>query len=224
MLRSDSIGKVASALAKARSDFGLVRKDSVNPHFKSRYADLATVLEAVSFALTQQHLTITQPTRIEDGKLIAETYVIHGESGEYIGAEYPVLPIKNDPQAYGSALTYARRYLLCSLLGVAADDDDDGNQASHSPPRQQQPAASPAPAKPPVTFNEWAKKAAAKLGMLEATFRDHLFGVCVERQLTTAELPVEQRAEVLETAWQNAGHKEAFREAARALDSQRAAA
>jgi len=223
MLRSEKIGQVAAALAKARIHFDRVGKNSVNPHFRSRYADLATVLDAVSNSLAMNQLIITQPTRIEGNTLIAETYVIHGESGEYIGAEYPVIPIRNDPQAYGSALTYARRYLLCSLLGVAADDDDDGNAAS-PPPRQQQPSVAPAQPKPPVTFNDWAKKAAAKLGMLEATFRDHLFGVCVERKLTTAELPAAQHGEVLETAWQNAGHKEAFKETARALDSQRAAA
>jgi hypothetical protein len=159
---------LAHALAAARVEFPTIEKDSVNPHFRNRYADLASILKAVVPVLSRHGLALTQPTLFEDGQLLLRTELIHAATGDIIASVYPVQPSKPDPQGVGSALTYARRYSLTSLLAIAADDDDDGHQASQ-PPRQQQqqrpperqPERQPAPAGD--EFLMWIERAAQKL-------------------------------------------------------------
>jgi hypothetical protein len=110
-----------------------LRLRSFNPHFKSRYADLATVLKTVRPVLSKHGIALTQTTRVEDdGRMLLETR-LHWSDEEGVWY-YPVSPTKNDPQGLGSAMTYARRYALQAIVGVAADDDDDGNAASAPKP------------------------------------------------------------------------------------------
>jgi hypothetical protein len=124
MQKSESIAKVSMALVKAQSLIGDAKKNAQNPHLKNRYANLGSVWDAISPALETSKLAVIQlPSPSDDGKLHLTTILIH-ESGEYIG-DTLVMPLpKQDPQGYGSALTYGRRYGLCSLLGVVQDDDD----------------------------------------------------------------------------------------------------
>jgi hypothetical protein len=130
------IGELAKALAKAQLEIKSASKEGFNPHFKSKYADLNAVWEACHEALNKNGLAITQVTKTIDKQLFLETLLIH-ESGEYVSSEYPVRPQKDTPQAYGSALTYARRYSLAAICGVCpADEDDDGNAASEPPKKQ----------------------------------------------------------------------------------------
>lgn len=125
---------IAEALAAAQLEITDPDKDAVNPHFKSRYADLATVLKTVRPTLAKHGIAFTQTTRVEDdGRLILVTRLLWGD--EEIVGYYPVQPIKADPQGYGAAMTYARRYALQAIVGVAADDDDDGNTVSAAPSR-----------------------------------------------------------------------------------------
>ena len=177
MIRSETINKVASAMVKARGQFPTIRKDRVNPHFKSRYADLATVIEAVTESLSVNGLVILQPTDETDTGTMVETLIVHGESGEYIGSTYKLKMAKDDAQGKGAGLTYARRFALCSLLGIAADDDDDGHQASQPqrreqapPPRQQERPAAPAKDE----FSVWLENAAKKLKITTADLVDRL--------------------------------------------------
>jgi hypothetical protein len=129
--------KVAAALVKAQKAFGPALKSSANPHFKSRYADLAMCVDAVLDALNDNGIALIQPTHECADGVIVETLFIH-ESGESFSAGKLHVPaVKHDPQGYGSALTYARRYSLMAACGIAPEDDD-GNAAS----RQQKPAAS----------------------------------------------------------------------------------
>jgi hypothetical protein len=122
---------IAEALAAAQAELTDPPKDSVNPHFKSRYADLATVLKTVRPVLSKHGIAFTQTTRVEDdGRMLLVTR-LHWRDEEVVGY-YPVSPTKNDPQGLGSAMTYARRYALQAIVGVAADDDDDGNAASNA--------------------------------------------------------------------------------------------
>jgi hypothetical protein len=134
---------IAEALAAAQAELTDPPKDSINPHFKSRYADLATVLKTVRPVLSKHGIALTQTTRVEDdGRMLLVTR-LHWRDEEVVGY-YPVSPTKNDPQGLGSAMTYARRYALQAIVGVAADDDDDGNAASApkpSAPRIDQTAA-----------------------------------------------------------------------------------
>ena len=121
--------KIAAAFVKAQKAFGPALKSSTNPHFRSKYADLSACVEAVIDALNANGIGLMQRTyECNDGVMI-ETVLIH-ESGEVLeGGMLHVPAAKQDPQGYGSALTYARRYSLMSCVGIAPEDDD-GNAAS----------------------------------------------------------------------------------------------
>ncbi len=130
-----TFNKVAAALVKAQKEFGPALKSSTNPHFKSRYADLAACVEAVIDALNNNGIALTQRVAPCDDGVIVETVFIH-ESGEIINCGQLHVPAsKQDPQGYGSALTYARRYSLMAACGIAPEDDD-GNAAIKRPPAQ----------------------------------------------------------------------------------------
>ena len=124
------IGKnIAAAFVKSQRAFGPALKTSTNPHFKSKYADLANCVEAVVDALNANGIALMQRTfECKDGVMV-ETVFVH-ESGEVMECGMLHVPAgKQDPQGYGSALTYARRYSLLAATGLAPEDDD-GNQAS----------------------------------------------------------------------------------------------
>lgn len=124
------IGKnIAAAFVKAQRAFGPALKTSTNPHFKSKYADLANCVEAVVDALNANGIALMQRTfECKDGVMV-ETVFVH-ESGEVMECGMLHVPAgKQDPQGYGSALTYARRYSLLAATGLAPEDDD-GNSAS----------------------------------------------------------------------------------------------
>jgi len=120
---------IAAAFVKAQRQFGPALKTSTNPHFKSKYADLANCIEAVIEALNANGIGLMQRTyECKDGVLV-ETVFIH-ESGEVMECGMLHVPAgKQDPQGYGSALTYARRYSLLAATGLAPEDDD-ANAAS----------------------------------------------------------------------------------------------
>lgn len=121
--------KVAAALVKAQRSFSPALKTSTNPHFRSKYADLSACVEAVIDALNANGLYLLQKQHPHDGGVAIETIFVH-ESGETISAGVLSVPAaKQDPQGYGSALTYARRYSLMAACGIAPEDDD-GNAAS----------------------------------------------------------------------------------------------
>ena len=121
--------KIAKALVKAQSEFGSAVKGSANPFFKSKYADLATCVEAVMGALNNNGICLMQNCHESDTGVVVETIFLH-ESGESISnGRLHVPAAKNDPQGYGSALTYVRRYSLMAACGIAPEDDD-GNAGS----------------------------------------------------------------------------------------------
>ena len=121
--------EIAQALVKAQRAFGPALKTSSNPHFKSRYADLAACVEAVMDGLNANGIALVQQTHECEAGVIVETVFVH-ESGETFSAGKLHVPaVKHDAQGYGSALTYARRYSLMAACGIAPEDDD-GNAAS----------------------------------------------------------------------------------------------
>jgi len=116
---------IATALAKAQLQMGKALKTSTNPHFKSKYADLASVMDACMEALNSNGIAVIQPVETEtENGLSVTTVFIHGESGESLHNYVPLVVSKNDMQGYGSAITYARRYGLMMMAGLAAEDDD----------------------------------------------------------------------------------------------------
>jgi hypothetical protein len=132
---SEATDKLDAAMAKAQSQIQSARKDSINPHFRSKFADLGSCWEACRDALASNGISITQwPVAGGPGALFMVTRL--AKDGQWIKSrsEWPVT--KDDCQGRGSALTYARRYTLCAAVGVVADEDDDGNAASRSKPRQ----------------------------------------------------------------------------------------
>lgn len=123
-ISSPTIGALAKALCKAQGEIVNPKKVSDNRFFKSKYADLAECLDSGLPAITNNGLAITQLMQGSD----LHTVLMH-ESGEWIKSVYPVITSKKDAQGWGAGITYARRYMLCAIIGIA-QEDDDGNQAS----------------------------------------------------------------------------------------------
>lgn len=125
MKMSESIGELSVALSKAQSQMCNANKSKDNPFFKSKYADLASCWDTCRKPLTDNGLAILQPIIAnKDGVIVVKTILTHGESGQYIESDLPMSPVKNDPQGVGSAITYARRYALMGMIGLAPSDDD----------------------------------------------------------------------------------------------------
>jgi len=129
------VGKaIAGAMVKAQMAFGPALKTSQNPHFKSRYADLSACVEAVIEALNLNGIALIQRSLPCESGVTVETVFVHTSGETLTSGPLHVPASKQDPQGYGSALTYARRYSLMSACGIAPEDDD-GNAASASAPR-----------------------------------------------------------------------------------------
>lgn len=127
-MQSEQINELAAALAKAQAAIKNATYNRVNPHFKNKYADLAACFDAVRKPLSDHGLSVTQTTEVREGGMVLVTRLMH-TSGQWIRGEYP-LPASGRPQEIGSALTYAKRYSLSSIAGIAADDDDDAEAAT----------------------------------------------------------------------------------------------
>jgi len=157
--RSDSINELATALAAAQGAIQNAKKDSENPHFRSKYADLAAIWDACRAALAKHGLSVVQsPRLVSAGEALwlveVETVLLH-QSGQSISDVLAVPVGAVSPQGVGSAITYARRYALASFVGVAPEDDDAQSTIGHDrdlredrpPPRKPAP---PPPAKKPA--------------------------------------------------------------------------
>ena len=121
MEKSQSIVNICKALAQFHSLVGKISKDAKNPYFKSNYASLPHILTEIQEPLEKSGLVISQ---FPDGDGLT-TILLHSESGEYLQATYTMPVAKaNDPQALGSAISYARRYAVSSILSLKIDDDD----------------------------------------------------------------------------------------------------
>jgi hypothetical protein len=185
MKTSESISKISPALLAAQRAITFASKDATNPAFKSRYADLPSVIDAVKPALNAAGIVFLQTlSPSEHGSLALTTRLLH-ESGEWIEDTATMPMLKVDPQGYGSAATYCKRYSLASITGLY-QDDDDGNAAM-------QPAAKPIAKPVPVidisdtllamrecddldTLKEiygsaWKKASAAQKTELETTYK-----------------------------------------------------
>ena len=138
MTRSDSIAELSTALGKAQRQIVGASRSSTNPHYHSRYADLAATWDACREQLTSNGLAVIQCPRLvsagaETWLVEVETMLVHA-SGEYLADTLAVPVSRADAQGVGSAITYARRYALAAFVGVAPDDDDDDGEAAVSAP------------------------------------------------------------------------------------------
>ena len=138
MTQSNEVKDLFTALAKAQSEIRGAVKDSANPFFKSKYADLESVWDACRDALTKNGLSVIQTTeyQVEAGTCVVTT--LGHSSGQWIKGTLPIMAIKNDPQGIGSAITYARRYALAGIVGIVQVDDDGESAMGRSVVKPQQ--------------------------------------------------------------------------------------
>lgn len=154
MEKSENIAEIIKALIKIQPQLKPAIKDKANPFLKTKYADLSGVWDSCRNLLKESGLAVVQVCGIGDNGSYLETILMH-ESGQWISGKYPLKPVKDDdPQAMGSAMTYARRYNLAAILGIVTDDDDAegamGRQTESKPktatrPEPQRDPAIPAP-------------------------------------------------------------------------------
>lgn len=134
MAQSPTVGKLADALAKAQGEMTHAHKEAENPAFKrgdnkaSKYADLSNVVDAIRAAFSKHGLAYVQAIKPHDSAAVVETVLMHS-SGEWIASEISIPIEKKSAHGFGSAFTYARRFSLAAIAGVA-QADDDGNEAS----------------------------------------------------------------------------------------------
>jgi ERF superfamily protein len=134
-MQSEQINELFSALAKAQGEMEFAIKNSRNPHFGSKFADLAGFWDACREPLSKNGLAIVQTTMKDEQGIICLITTLGHSSGQWIKSSYPMYcKDPNNPQSMGSSMTYARRYCLAAIAGVAPDEpDDDGNKASNEP-------------------------------------------------------------------------------------------
>ncbi len=177
---------VATAFVKAQKEFSPAIKCATNPHFKSKYADLAACVEAVMDALNNNGLGLMQFSHERADGVAIETRLIH-ESGEVLDCGVLFVPAsKKDAQGYGSALTYARRYSLMAACGIAPEDDD-GNHASKPKQAQSLPQANTPRTLSDARFND----------ALNAIKSDPSKKVAVSESLKSFALTEKQKSELL---------------------------
>lgn len=141
MKHSEYINKIAPALLNAQKKIGAATKGSVNPFFHSKYADLGAVMEACKDELNDNGISVLQPIGTNEHKVYVETVLLH-ESGEWISESMEIAPkSETNPQEQGSAISYARRYSLQSMVFIPAEDDD-AEKATHTQLPTKKPTAS----------------------------------------------------------------------------------
>lgn len=150
MTTSESINELATALAKAQAKMEGASKDGVNPHFKSKFATLASVWEAAREPLAANGLSVMQSASAEGPRVSITTLLAHS-SGQWVRDTLTMTAQQDTPQGIGSAISYGRRYQLAAIVGVSPEDDDA--EAAQGRPRVATVAA--APVAPPRGFDDW---------------------------------------------------------------------
>lgn len=161
---SETTDALDEALAKVQGAVEAALKDSVNPHFKNKYADLTAVWDACREPLKDNGINVTQwPVHGDDDRLHMITRVAC--KGQWMMAHFSMPVPQQTPQGFGSAITYAKRYTLSAALGIVADDDDDGNTASQGQAKQQAQTRQQKPAQKQPTEGEKALAATIRLAV-----------------------------------------------------------
>lgn len=151
--QSEKIDKIANALFIAKKKIAEVPKTANNPYFNSKYADFGAVWGACKEPLETEGIMVIQSPvpSARERCLSLETKMVHVESGQWIASLAEIPLSKSDPQAYGSALTYGRRYTLCTVLGIVTTDDDGNGASGEETPPQKPPQQAPAQPRPQQT-------------------------------------------------------------------------
>ena len=206
MNKSETIGQLAAALSKAQARIQGADKNAKNPHFKSNYADIASVWNACRIALSENELAVSQMPSAQENVVTMDTILMHS-SGEWVCGSLSVTVKDSTPQSIGSAITYLRRYGLSSIVGVAPSDEDDDGEAAQPARSQQRPVAvqnapQPKPEAPDPITGDWVcgntlkrsildlETACENNGVAQKVLRDKLELSCQTRN--PAYLTVEQ--------------------------------
>lgn len=182
---------IYAALAAAQSAMGPALKEANNPHFRSKYADLGNVMDACLPALNANGIAVVQPPYDDDSGRYVKTIFFHGETGQSIECRVPLIVQKNDMQGYGSAVTYARRYGLMAMAGIAPEDDD-GYAAAKAAPKQEQRQHKPqGPTAAEVACDRMAN--AGSMDQLQAIWADLPKSIQGEKTVIAAKDAAKQR-------------------------------
>jgi len=164
--QSDNIVNLAKALIKVQAVLEEAKKDSENPYYHSTYADLTSVWGVCRKPLSDNGLCVVQTMGYDEGHpLLIYTTLLH-ETGEWVRSTLSIQPVKNDPQATGSAITYGRRYSLAAIVGVCPEDDDAESATDHKPqpkpaqkpPEKQQTASTAKPDTQATRTDHWCEE------------------------------------------------------------------
>lgn len=212
MQRSESIADIAAALALAQAEIENATKNAANPHFRSRYADLAEVLNTARPVLAKHGIAVVQSTSYADKLVHVDTLLTH-KSGQWLESHASAPIGKDDVQGVGSVTTYLRRYSLAAMVGIA-QEDDDGESAVRTPPQKAAPVQ-PAEVKPRKRVASEQAKAAAKsvlaTGLLAALDDIKLSTTLPEHeQLALRVLMQQRRAEIAGGTWEAGDEREAL--------------
>lgn len=144
-MQSEQVNELFAALSKAQGEIKAAQKDSANPFFKSRYADLSSVMEACREALSKNGLAILQTPIITSGGTYQLMSTLGHSSGQWMKSICPLLMAKNDAQSFGAATTYMRRFALAAMVGVCPEDDDGEKEREKAEREEKKRAAEPRP-------------------------------------------------------------------------------
>ncbi|WP_044639709.1 ERF family protein [Risungbinella massiliensis] len=219
MQTSEKIGNIAAALCQFQGTVSNPKKDSVNPHFRSKYADLDAIITAIRPALLETGLSFIQnQVRDEQGNIGVYTMILH-KSGEFFQLDPVYVTLdKKTAQGIGSALTYAKRYSLSMAFGIAADEDDDANsitpppnqpqrmqnkpqpQTKQKPAQQPKQEAQPTGSKPQGMANETQRKKIFALGNNLKLNNDEIKEIVLARtkKQSTKELTTKEASDLIE--------------------------
>ena len=162
-MQSESITELMGALNRAQLAMVPAKKDSENPFFHSKYADLSTVWDALHMFRNEGIVLTQSPQESPDGYIVLDTQLTHAASGQWMRSRLKMRVSKDDPQGYGSAITYARRYALGAMTGLVTEVDDDANGAMPVKPPQGKTFEQKYPVKPVDLLGEIQKANTAYL-------------------------------------------------------------
>lgn len=184
--------EIFAALVKAQKEFGPALKTSSNPHFRTKYAALDACIEAVIDALNNNGIMLMQQTHLCDDGVIVETTFLHESGQQFSAGKLHIPAAKHDPQGFGGALTYARRYSLQAACGIAPEDDD-ANKATASYNERKKPEAKEEvkPEPKPAPKKDVEKVTAGKPGEWQITLKEKEGGDWAQAILDAVEVALE---------------------------------
>ena len=186
MNQTENIQELVGALSKAQGKMEPAKFNKQNPHFKNKYADFTSCMDACRVPLSDNGLSVMQYCETVNDKLTLVTMLAH-TSGQWIKSHFPLCPKNMDSQSIGSAMTYAKRYSLSSMLGIVSDEEDDDAEAAHGRGRSDivsQPARPSCAPKVEVITNDQAAELRSRFVKCSNEFKQRTLLFCKRFHVT----------------------------------------